>query len=403
MNRYLQAALAIGILVISIAGFAFVKSLRKPPPQQPTAVRPPIVEVLEVQVRELTLTVETQGTVQPRTQTVLTPEVPGRIVSVSPGFQAGGFFREGEVLLTLDPADYESAVARAEAEVARQGVLLAQEQARADQARADWESLGRGEPNTLTLREPQLREALANLRSAEAALATARRNLDRTQVRAPYDGLVREKHADVGQFVSSNAPLGTIFATDYAEVRLPLADDDLAYLDLPTVFSAAPGEGPAVTLEGRYGGKPRTWQARIVRTEGTVDPTNRLVYAVARVEDPYKRQAGTDGRTPLPIGLFVEARIQGITLKNAIVLPRETLRNRDQLLVVTPANKIDLRTVEVFRAGARDVILIGGLESGERIATTALEYVTQGMEVEPVQAGADPALAATVAQPAEAL
>jgi RND family efflux transporter MFP subunit len=360
------------------------------------------VEVVEVAPRPLTLNVVTQGTVQPRTQTVLTPEVSGRIVAVSPHFVAGGFFREGEVLLEIDPSDYEAAVARAEAEVARQSVLLTQEQARSDQARRDWEAMGRGDPNELTLRVPQMNEARANLRSAEAALATARRNLERTRVRAPYDGLVREKRADVGQYVGSNAELGSIFATDYAEIRLPLADEDLAYLELPVVFGAQEAQaGPPVVLEGRYAGRPHTWPARIVRTEGTVDPASRLVYAVARVEDPYNRQTPGHG-VPLPVGLFVRASIQGISLPDAIVLPRQTLRERNQLFVVTPGNTINVREVDVLRADSRDIVLTGGVAAGERVALSALEFVTEGMQVEPLlQENPVPAAVASTAKPSE--
>ncbi|BET66393.1 efflux RND transporter periplasmic adaptor subunit [Opitutales bacterium ASA1] len=383
MKTFVKVAVPVGILLLAGGISAVLMATRKKPEIAPTPPKPTLVQAITTAMEDRVFRVRTQGTVQPLRETMLIPEVSGRIVATSPAFQAGGFFETGDVLIEIDPANYESTVAQAEFNLAQARLKLEQELARADQARKEWQSLGRGEPPALVARVPQVQAEEANVKWSEQALEKARLDLARTKIRAPYAGMVREKRADLGQFVSPGTQLGTIFAVDEAEVRLPVSLQDLAYLDLPHGYR---GEAPAnpvpVTLRARIAGRMHEWPAHIVRTEGTIDPSSRMLYVVARIRNPYARAADSD-RPPLQMGQFVEAEISGRSASGVVVLPRQVLRGGDRVLVVDPAtSELRTRRVEVLKTDP-DVVVIGsGIAPGELVCTTALEFVVEGMKVE---------------------
>ena len=267
--------------------------------------------------------------------------------------------------------------------MARTKLQLAREQAEAEVAREEWKDLGAGEAATaLTLREPQLEDARAAVASAEANVITAERNLERTQIRAPYAGRLRRKNVDQGQFVTMGAPLATIYAVDFAEVRLPLPDDQLAYVELPLHYRGEKKrqKGPRVTLKADFAGETFEWTGEIVRTEGEIDPGSRMVHAVAQVKNPYGR--GDDpSRPPLAVGLYVEAEIEGTTAEGLAVLPRAALRGRSQVLVITPEDRLEFRDVDLLRTTREQIYVRGGLKEGERVCLSPLEAVTDGMQV----------------------
>jgi RND family efflux transporter MFP subunit len=337
------------------------------------------VRVLEVRREDFRLTVRSQGTVAPRTESDLVPEVSGRVVAVSPSLTAGGFFEEGEVLLAIDPRDFELAIVGARAEIARAELALAREEAEAEVARREWEDLGKGEPSSLVLREPQLAQARANLEAAKAALEQAERDLERTKLRAPYRGRVREERVDVGEFVLRGTPVASLYAVDVAEVRLPLEDRDLAYLDLP-LHGESRGKAPEVILRAEFAGRPHAWTGRIVRSEGEIDPRSRLVTVVAQVADPYGRDENA-GRAPLTSGLFVEAEILGKLAKDVVVLPRAALRGPDEVFVVDAENRLRRRRVGVLRADRETAVVAEGLAAGERVCLSPLDAPVDGMKI----------------------
>jgi RND family efflux transporter MFP subunit len=267
------------LVVAAGAAVALTLYLRRPEPEkrQPQQAAP-LVRVHTVELTDVRLTVPSQGTVTPRTESTLVPEVSGRILEVGPAFAAGGFFGRGDLLVRIDPLDHRQAVIRARARVAEAELRLAREQAEAEVAAREWQELGAdGEPSPLTLRRPQVADAQAALAAAGADLELAERNLVRTEIRAPYAGRVRGKSVGVGQFVTTGTPLASIYAVDAAEVRLPLPGRELAYLDLPLGYRRAPGQpaGPPVTLQAEFAGRTHAWSGRIVRTEGEIDPRTR--------------------------------------------------------------------------------------------------------------------------------
>ncbi len=342
-----------------------------------------LVDAIEAEVISLNFTVNSQGTVRPRTETTLVSEVSGTIVSVTPEFVAGGFFHKGDVLLQIDPSDYQTGLKRAEAALASRQAKLADESARSQQALKDWQNMGKqGQPSDLVLRKPQLADAKANVSAAEADVQKARRDLERTRITVPYDGLVRQKLVDIGQYVTPGTRLGVTFAIDTAEIRLPLTHKDLSYLDLPSETEARTENKPypPVTLSAEHAGKTLYWQARIIRTEGVVDEVSRVIYAVAQVTDPYG-VLGKSQQGELKIGTFVNAEIQGVRAENVVVLPRYVLRPDNTIPVANADDELEILAVEVLRAEPKKVYLSKGIAGGTRVVTTTLDAPVPGTKL----------------------
>jgi RND family efflux transporter MFP subunit len=387
----LQVLLPIVILAAAAALALTMIEARPEPETQPVEVTPPLVQVMEVKPTGRRLTVNAEGTVFPRTETDLVPEVSGRVVWVSPSLASGGFFEKDEQLLKVDRREYELAVIQARSAVAQAELTLATEQEEADLARKEWASLGEGEPTPLTLREPQVAQAKATLASAQAALDRTEYDLERTVVKAPYTGLIRTKSVDVGQFVSRGATVARVYAVDFAEVRLPIPDAELEYVNLPLAFRGQEGvpEGPRVTLRAEFAGREHTWEGHIVRTEAEIDPQSRMVQAVARVADPYG-QGGRRGRPPLAVGMFVKAEIEGNWAGPVTVLPRSALRGGDTVYVVDENGRLEFRPVEILRMEREQVLIRSGLRAGERVCLSILETAVDGMKVQVVETEAAP-------------
>ncbi len=386
----LRVVLPVAVLAIGFAGAFLIIRFRPRVERRAADVPPPIVRVGRAVRQDLALDVRSQGTVAPRTATTLVAEVSGRVEAVAAEFAAGGFFRRGEALVQIDPRDHRLAVSAAEAEVARARVMLDREIAEAEVARREWEELGRGEPAALALREPQLAEARAVLQAAEAALEKARLDLSRTTIRAPYDGRIRETTADVGRYVSPGTPVASIYATDLAEIRLPVPKHEIGFLDID-LGSGDGTAGPEVLLRGAIGGRTHEWRGRIVRTDSAFDERTRMLDLFARVADPFRRAPGARG-TPLPMGLFVEAEIRGRLAAGVVVLPRTALRDDGRVLIVDGEGRLRFRAVEPVRVARDRVVLRDGVEDGEIVCVSTLETVVDGMRVRTVLEGEDPTL-----------
>lgn len=370
MKRKQKRALLISGILIGAVGIAFGLTKLKPPPETkdiPDVA--PLVQVMPLVEAPASFRIASQGTVRPRTETILSAEVSGAIVGISPKFIAGGVFSKGEELLRIDPTNYVVAVDQAKA-------TLTQRQIEHDGA--------------LKLRtqgyraESEYASAAAALAAAKADLVKAERNLERTRITLPYDGMVRHKEADLGQYVNPGTRLGITFATDYAEVRLPLTDQDLAFIDLPDaaeISESGATDGPIVDLSAIQKGRPAHWQARIVRTEGVVDEKTRVTYAVAQIADPYKLSGDHGGETPLPMGTFVSASIEGSTVASVIRVPRSALRGNNQLMFVDAENRLRIRAVDIVRTDAEFAYVRGGAMVSDRISITTLESPLNGMKV----------------------
>jgi RND family efflux transporter MFP subunit len=370
MNRKVKRALLVaGIFAFAIGGAIGLSKMKPPPETKDTASVDPLVEVLPLEEITASFQIASQGTVRPRTETVLSSEVSGAIVSISPKFIAGGIFAKGEELMRIDPSNYTGAVDRAKATLTQRQIEFdGAERLRSQGYRA----------------ESEYASAAAALAGARADLTNAERNLERTYISLPYEGMVRTKEADLGQFVSPGTRLGVTFATDYAEVRLPLTDQDLAFIELPNaaaIRASGAADGPLVVLSAVRKGRLSHWPARIVRSEGVVDDKKRVTYAVARIADPYKLIDSLGDQNTLPMGTFVAASIEGLTVDNIIRVPRTTLRGNNQLMFVDSDNRLQIRDVDVLRADADYAYLRGGASAGDRISLTTIESPMNGMRV----------------------
>lgn len=383
MRKFFKFILPLALILLSVAVVVVMVAVAqgKRPDRKEDSEPAMLVEAIPAKVSSLNFSVRSQGAVKPRTETTVVAEVGGQIVSVSPNFVAGGFFRQGEVLLQIDPSDYETALLRAQANLASRRAQLADMKARSEQALKDWQNLGReGEPSELVLRKPQLAEAEAAVQAAQAELQQAERNLERTRIRLPYDGLVRSKLVDVGQFVGPGTPVGVTFAVDRAEIRLPLSGSDLNYLELPSATRLERAQRIPVTLSADSGGISGRWSGEIVRTEGVVDDASRVVYAVAEVIDPYGF-LGQSTQAELKMGTFVRAEIQGRRVEDVVILPRAVLQPDNTVLVANAERELEIREVTVARAEPRFVYLADGIEDGELIVTTALDAPIPGTKL----------------------
>ena len=373
-------------LLVLVAGFGVVQAMiaAKPEPEKKEEEQRLIsLYVDEVRSEVVTVSVDTHGEVRPKTEIDLVPQVSGRIVSVSDQFAEGAGFDPGTTLIKIDDASYKLAVIRAEARVAEANVRLAQELANASIKRRQYEENAKGvAPSPLQINRPQVIQAQAGLRSAEADLAEAQLNLDRTQIRVPFVGHVREKTAGLGQLVSVGTPLGRVFSTDTVEVRLPLTDSQLTELNLPMGFVARDDNGPMVDLRATVGNIEHLWQGRIVRTNAAVDPQTRMIYAVAEVSDPYG--AAASNGMPLAVGLFVSAEIAGVTPQDAFVMPRTALRNADKVYVINDDDLLEIRTVSVLSTSEDRVLVTHGVAAGERVVTSTIPTAVDGMQVKAI-------------------
>lgn len=390
MSRILRITVPVVILAACVGVTWWL--LSNPPVTEMQEMPPVLVRVEGTRLKATTfpVIVRSQGAVQPRTQTTLLPEVSAKVIEVSPNFRPGGFFEKDEMLLKLDPVDYETAAVVAKAAVAQGEALLAEEQAKAEQALENWKALGRiGEPGALVLRKPQVIKAQADVAAAKSQVLKAERDLARTTIHAPFAGQVLEQMADVGQLVSTGTQIAKIFAVDYVEIRLPLPEREMRFLSLPENYRNANGNPIETTAAARLkavvNGKLAVWTGRIVRVEGAMDASTRQVVAVAQVDDPYAKRS--DGAPPLKIGQFVEAEIAGETLTNVFIIPRSAVRAGNEIILISPQNTLRRMTVEPLVGDEKQIVVSAAApkspKEGDVLCLTPIPFPADGARVLP--------------------
>jgi RND family efflux transporter MFP subunit len=377
-RKWIQAVLTILVLVIGSMGMYALKESRsevkhkKPPPPLP------LVRVVDVEFASRTVSVSGHGTVLPLREISLVPQVAGKVVEISPALVDGGAFKKGDVLLRIDPRDYVIAATLAKARLKDAESKFVQVREESAAAREEWQELhGNVTPPPLVAKEPQLAAATAQLDASRAELTKAELQLDRTCIKAPFDGRVAEKEVDIGQYVTTGQQLALLYATRAAEIVVPLPTEDLAWFHVPG-FTNGSGRGADAVVEVQIAGETKQRPGRVVRSEGKLDQRTRMVNVVVRVEKPYAT------RPPLAVGLFAKVTIQGRTLDQAALIPRAALRDDNQVWVVDQNGRLSFRTVEVARLSFDGAIVRNGLKPGEQIAVSTLKGVSNGMRVRPV-------------------
>jgi RND family efflux transporter MFP subunit len=344
------------------------------------------VETLRLKPQQYPIVVNSFGTVQPRTSSVLVAQVSGEINEVSQQFRDGGFFEKGDVLVQLDDRDHRAEVKIAQSSLLSAKQALLEEEARAKQALIDWKRLGNGaQPNTLVLREPQLAAAQAEVLSAQANLEKAELLLERTKIVAPFAGRVLKKQVDLGRVVTSNTELADIYAVDYVEIRLPINNKDLSFIALPEEYRSSNNtlQGPSVKITSDLIGK-QYWQGEIVRTEGAIDENSQQLYIVAQIDDPYD-VSSKNKVAPIKIGQYVNAEIVGKTIEQALVIPNSAIYQGSYVYIAENINDqivLQRKEITIRWQNDEDAIIESGLSVGDELVLTPLGQVSSGTPVE---------------------
>ena len=352
-----------------------IKPARKPS----TTNRPKFkTKAIPLQRTNHTIKLQSQGEIRTHNATTLTAQISGRITNLSEKFEDGAFFQQGDILAEIDPADYNTELASAEAQLARAEASFAQEKARAKQALLNWKDAGfTEEPSDLVLRKPQLRQAEAAVTSATSAVERAQRNLKRTKIRAPYDGRVRKRNVGLGQQISGSTALGEIFSTDFAEVRLPLTNRDLQYYT-PPQKPGERGQKNHVTFTSILNTSKTSWQGTILRAEGELDQDSRQLFIIARIDDPFALKSKA---SPLYIGQPVRATIPAKELQDVYTISRKHMIGLNEVLLIREGK---LKRVEITAlwSGPETIVTRNGIEPGDQLAISSLPYAAEDAPVE---------------------
>lgn len=376
-------------LIIVLVASAIIYYLLTASPEvkrgKPAQVNKVSVEVTTLRAAPFQIDVASYGRVKPRIQSTLQAQASGQITQISEQFREGGFFAKGQVLIKLDNRDHLAEVQSATANLLTAQQALQEEQARGEQAKIDWQRLGDGaKANDLVLRKPQLAAAKAKVMSMQALLDKAKLNLERTTIKAPFAGRVLKKYVDVGQVVNNSTQLADIYATDSVEIRLPIANQDLAFITLPEHYQPDHAQQTmpkrtetAVTFYANLTGE-QSWQGKLVRTEGAIDETAQQLYVIGEITNPYQRSQ--NNRYPIKIGQYVQATIQGKTINNALVIPNETIYQGTYVYVVENGH-LQRKNITVAWQNSSYSLIKSGLKAGETLVLTPLGQVSSGTPV----------------------
>jgi RND family efflux transporter MFP subunit len=377
-----QIILPIAILVVGIIAYFGFASLKTPPEEKAEINNTPIVAVETILVAPMTLHVSSYGIVKPKYETSLVAQVNGEIVELNDAFVRGGFVKKGQLLARIDPNDYHAALIDAQADMASARAALETEVAQGKVAEREWRLITDTSPTELSLRKPQLAQELARVKSAQASVLRAERNLQRTEIKAPYDAMIDNRMIGLGSFVSVGTQIGKLLGTAIAEVRLPLADNQLQFL-------IDQGHDAQVKLIGDYAGQSVEWLAHIARNEGVIDNTSRMTYLVAEIKDPYllqealqevSQEANVSKAVPLRFGSYVQAKILGVDIVNASILPRYLVID-NKVALLNKESKLHYSTINIVREQGANVVVSSGLSTGDKLIVSALDTPVEGMKL----------------------
>jgi len=388
MKLLLKVLIPVLVLVGSVFAAKTILENRPEARKRPQFAKVPAVEATTLSPSNYPVVIRSQGTVRPTQSSTLVAEVTGTINELSDTFVVGGRFAKGDILVQIDERDYSIALTQAQANLAQSKAVLQEETARGQLAKSEWESLRRGqEASAFTLRLPQLAAARANRDAAQAQVDRAELDLERTRFVAPFDGHVLDSAVDQGQFVSRGARLGQIYATQSVDVRLPLSNRQMTFLSIPNSADIPTSQLPNIELSAVVGGVNQNWTGKVVRAEG-VDAATQQLNIIARIEQPFAA-----GKSPLRIGQYVEARIAGTVLEDVFVVPRASVREDREVLIVNEDSQLERRDVVVAWTDELTAAISDGLVAGDVLVTTPLSTVTNGTPVRATVDGKAPARA----------
>ncbi|MFT4677425.1 MAG: RND family efflux transporter MFP subunit [Patiriisocius sp.] len=381
VNLLIKIGSPIVILALGFGAF-FLLDLAKPEPEKKTEPpRPLSVYIEPAERRDISLRVKTGGEVRSRTAVNIVSQVAGRIVSVSAEFTEGGNVTPGVSFVEIDDRDYQLALSSAEASVAEAEVGVQEAVAQADVARKQLRNAKNASP--LALKLPQVAQAYARLKAAQAILQRAELDLDRTKIALPFTGRISEKMVGIGQYVGPGTMIGQAFATDVVQIRLPLTDTQLASLGLPIGFVAVESNKIPVELTAVVAGKIQSWQGHLTRLDASIDSTTRTLFGLVEVQDPYGTNSSQHAM-PLAVGLYVNAEIFGRQISNATVIPRQALRAGDNVFVLNDQQRLEIRNVTVVHSTETEAVIGTGVQPHERVIISSIRNPIPGMNLTPL-------------------
>ena len=342
---------------------------------------PPDVIIEILTPKDFQVQISSNGTTTPFTQTVLTAEVGGEVIYRSKKFAEGASVIEGEILAKIDDTDLQLQYKNALLQLANAEVQYSLQLAEAEVAKEAWDKIGDGVASDLTLKKPQLKQAEAFLEVAKAQVSSAAKKLNKTEIIAPYAGRIQNVNIDLGTTIIPGQPVGAMYTSSEIEITLAVKDNDLQFLSIPMDGRKLnPSEQASVVIESFYKGKTQSWEGKLERVDGVIDPITRMINLIAVFKNDFIE---TD-KPNLPIGLFVEAKIDGITLKNIFEIPINSISEDNEVYIVDKDNQLELRELTILKKYSEFVIIKDGLKAGERIVTSKLSTASNGIKVNPV-------------------
>tara|TARA_Y100001934_G_scaffold81094_1_gene100609 strand:- start:527 stop:1681 length:1155 start_codon:yes stop_codon:yes gene_type:complete len=378
MKKLVRKYTASSIIVISFA-ITVIMIFAKPAPKPvQNKFVPPVVETMNAIPQSYKVQINSQGTVVPRTEITLTSEIPGKIDFVSRKIQSGSSFDKGDTLLVLDQRDFELALIAAQSSMYQAQVVYERELAESEVAKKEWGNINGGKASNLALRKPQLDQAKAALAAAEANYQRALLNVERTYIRAPFKGRVRNEYVDIGMVVSPGIPLAQIYAVDMVEVTLPIAENDIKFLSIPLDGRMVPfSKQPGMTLTSSFAGFTQTWNGKILRSAAEIDSRTRMLSVIGQVPAKPSKQS----TLPIKVGMFVNASIEGRSFNDIFVIPREKVRD-GEVWVLNNEGILNKREVSVLRYEKDKALISNGFETGDKVLLTRLDVLVEGMKLE---------------------
>ena len=342
---------------------------------------PPDVIIEILTPKDFQVQISSNGTTTPLTQTVLTAEVGGEVIYRSKKFAEGASVIEGEILAKIDDTDLQLQYKNALLQLANAEVQYSLQLAEAEVAKEAWDKIGDGVASDLTLKKPQLKQAEAFLEVAKAQVSSAAKKLNKTEIIAPYAGRIQNVNIDLGTTIIPGQPVGAMYTSSEIEITLAVKDNDLQFLSIPMDGRKLnPSEQASVVIESFYKGKNQSWKGKLERVDGVIDPVTRMINLIA----VFKNDFIEIDKPNLPIGLFVEAKIDGITLKNIFEIPINSISEDNEVYIVDKDNQLELRELTILKKYSEFVIIKDGLKAGERLVTSKLSTASDGIKVNPV-------------------
>ncbi len=376
----LRLLLPIVVVIVSAAVAAWMMQSgpkAKPRPKTRNAV---LVDVQPIEFGPQTTTVSIMGTVKPKREVALKPQVSGEIVKISDKLIPGGRFARDEELLTIDPSDYQLAAKQLASEVARVEADLQMELGRQRVAQKEYELLGEtvsSEEQALILRAPQLESSRAVLEGTRARLEQAQLNLGRTTVKAPFNAMVMSREINLGTRVSSSTPLATLVGIDSYWIEAPIPTSQLKWISTGQQGDAT--GSPVRIYDTAAWGQDSYRSGQLVSLTAMVEENGRMAKLLAEVPDPLALQSSSAKRPKLLLGSYVRVEIIGKTLPHAAEVKRDLIHDGDRLWIMDDQGHLDIRPIEIAFRGQDHVLVTSGISDGERLITTNLPSPVQGM------------------------